>query len=70
MYAMFDTVDDDSEDTSLLLGQYYPNNTLMYSSLTLDIVATIFLVVGNFRSTNQNINYRFVDPCQYTQLDV
>lgn len=42
----------------------------MLSSLTLDLVATIFLVVGSFRSENKVINYRFIDPCQYAQLSI
>ena len=66
---MFDTVGDDGDDAMLLLGQYYPDNSLI-TNLTLDIVATLFLVIGSFRSPNQNVNYRFVDPCQFSKLKI
>jgi len=69
IYSMFDTVGDDGDDAMLLLGQYYPDNSLI-TNLTLDIVATLFLVIGSFRSPNQNVNYRFVDPCQFSKLKI
>ena len=68
MYHMF-SVAAHQEEPMIQIGQYYPNNYLMDSYLTLQTFAVVYLQVGSFRSQQLLIYYTFVDPCPlHTQV--
>jgi hypothetical protein len=38
------------EEPALEIGQFYPNNYLMQSYLTLDVIVNLYVTIGKFTS--------------------